>query len=285
MGTFVTRSGDYAHMNPTVIKWQTWQRGRGLSERTIADRTLTVERMTRESGLASPELLTEDVVLAWFDRPMHPNTRATYRSHIRAWSSWQVLNGLPDITARLGSVKTLRTRPRPISTEHLRALLALPLRRRTRMMVILAAYQGLRVHEIAKFRGDDIDALDKTVHVIGKGQVEEWLPLHPLVGDVLADWPRRGFWFPSYAGHGREGQCIQPDAVSQAIRDALARTGSRATAHQLRHWFATELVRSGADVFTTQRLMRHESAATTAIYALVADDRATDAIARLPRVA
>lgn len=272
-------------MQLTLNDWQTWQRGRGMSERTIEDRTLTLSRVMRETE-TTPQTLGESDVLAWFDRPMHPSTRATYRSHVRAWSRYRVLLGLDDITVRLGSVKTMRTRPRPISTDHLRALLQLPLRKRTRAYVILAAYQGLRVHEIAKIRGDDIDLMSGTVHVLGKGHVEEWLPLHPLVRQLAADFPRKGFWFPSYSGHGRSSSVpIHSDAVSQAIRDALARTGSPASAHQLRHWFATELIRSGSDVFTAQKLMRHESPATTAIYTLIANDKGPAAIARLPQVA
>lgn len=282
----VTPAIHHPIMELNLNAWASWQRGRGLSERTIADRALTVTRLARERS-TTPASLTEQNILDWFDHPMHPNTRATYRSHIRAWSRFaMVINpSATDITARLGSVKTLRTRPRPISMTHLEALLSLPLRRRTRMMILLAAYQGLRVHEIAKLRGDDIDQLDSTVHVMGKGHVEEWLPLHPIIAAESVNWPRVGWWFPSYAKHGRPGLPILPSAVSQAIRDALARTGSPATAHQLRHWFATELVRSGADVFTTQQLMRHQSPATTAIYTLIASDKGREALSRLPQVA
>ncbi|MFZ1363210.1 MAG: site-specific integrase [Candidatus Nanopelagicales bacterium] len=260
-------------------QWKIWQRGRGLSERTIRERAWTVERIAREFD-TEPQNLTPDQVAQWFAQPMHPATRASYHGHIRAWGRWVALHGGNDASIQLGPVKKLRTKPRPVTSDHLEAALRHPeLRRRTRMMMLLAAYQGLRVHEIAKIRGEDVDVLNKTVHVLGKGQVEEWLPLHPIIEAEASGWPSKGYWFHSYT---KPGHHIRSSQVGHAISGALTRAGANATAHQLRHWFATELVRSGADVFTTQTLMRHASAATTAVYVQVADDSGREAIQGLP---
>lgn len=268
-------------MNDSVKAWETWQRGRGLSERTIRERGFTVRRIAREAGV-DPLELQEEHVIAWFDQPLHPATRASYHGHVRAWGKWLESKGMGDISTPLGPVKKLRTRPRPVTSDHLRAALELPhLRKRTRMMILLAAYQGLRVHEIAKIRGEDIDLLNKSVHVLGKGNVEEWLPLHPVIAAEAGEWPKRGYWFTSYE---RKGHPIHRGQVSRAINRALARAGGNATAHQLRHWFATELVRSGADIFTTQALMRHASPSTTAIYVQIAESKGQEAIEHLPDI-
>lgn len=268
-------------MIPNLKNWMRWQRGRGLSERTIKNRRETVTRIARDSGVTVEQLNSEHVA-DWFDRELHPVTRATYHSHIKAWGRWQAINGVTDISAILGPVRRVRSQPKPITTEHLRRALDYPLHRRARAMVMLAAYQGLRIHEVAKVRGEDVDLVNQTLHVVGKGGSDELLPLHPRILKIANDWPRVGWWFPSYS---REGLPVRPKSVGDVIARALRRAGSRASAHQLRHWFATELVRSGADIFTTQTLMRHKTPATTAAYVKVADDAAKLALRRLPDAA
>lgn len=54
-----------------------------------------------------------------------------------------------------------------------------------------------------------------------------------------------------------------------------------ATAHSLRHTFATRLVTSGSDLRVVQELMRHMSLETTARYTAVCDTRKRAAIDRL----
>lgn len=49
-------------------------------------------------------------------------------------------------------------------------------------------------------------------------------------------------------------------------RANVERFGRPITIHGLRHTFGTQLVESGVDVFTVQKLMRHESLETTRIY-------------------
>ena len=54
-----------------------------------------------------------------------------------------------------------------------------------------------------------------------------------------------------------------------------------ATAHQLRHYFATSLLRAGTDSRVVQSLMRHESLATTGRYLAVNTDQQRTALSGL----
>jgi site-specific recombinase XerD len=54
--------------------------------------------------------------------------------------------------------------------------------------------------------------------------------------------------------------------------------------HRLRHWHATALLESGADVRTVQECMRHVSPSSTAGYMQVTETRRAAAVARLPRL-
>lgn len=168
-----------------------------------------------------------------------------------------------------------------MATSHIELLLASGIRGRTRTAVLLCAYQGLRVHEAAKVRGEDVDLVARTLRVIGKGGVDDTVPLHPLVAAEAAFYPRRGWWFPS---HTRPGHPIRRESLSCAISRAMKRAGVPGTAHSLRHWLATELTSANVNARVAQTLMRHASPATMAIYAEVRREQQLGALLRLPLV-
>lgn len=117
------------------------------------------------------------------------------------------------------------------------------------------------------------------MRVLGKGGVESVLPLHPEIVALAASMPTRDYWFPS----DRPGPHVLSRTVSVNVRRACAAAGVPLHgAHPLRHWFATWLVRGGADLRTTQTLMRHSSLATTARYCEVSEDSRRAAVLRLP---
>ena len=74
-----------------------------------------------------------------------------------------------DPTMRVPRPRVPPARPRPITRNQLDTLLATPLRSPTRTKILLASYSGLRIHEIAKLRGQDIDLAGGTLTVTGKG--------------------------------------------------------------------------------------------------------------------
>lgn len=272
--------------NDRLSEWVQWQAAAGMSSRSTYERQLLVRRVAREVGV-EPDALTTQQLVAWFAYDFAPATRWTYFKHLVAWFRWlrTMEYREDDPTARMQRPSKPRSQPRPVSTEQVRALLDQPLRRRTRAYILLAAYQGLRVHEIAKVKGSDFNLYDSTFYVVGKGGYAAHLPLHPRVAEEALTWPRRGFWFPSYPkGGGAPNTSIHGDAVSDAIGKAFASAGVSATAHQLRHWYATELLRSGSNMRAVQVLLRHQQLNTTAIYTEVAEAELHGHHALLPNV-
>lgn len=262
--------------------WQIWMQGEGLSHRTWTSWPAIVARVARDTG-HDPTAFTASLLVRWLARYPNPNTKVTYYRALRAWHGWLVRTGhrADDPTAKMNRPKIPRGTPHPVSTAGLERLLSLRLHARTRAMILLAAYEGLRVHEIAKVRAEDfcLDAEEPTLRVVGKGGVEAVLPVHPLVDAVAVALPRRGWWFPSYT-HPRSP--VRSESVSMTITHAFQRAGVAGSAHSLRHWFATQALRNGADMLTVQQLLRHASPATTAIYAQVDARQMRAAVLRLP---
>jgi integrase/recombinase XerD len=266
--------------HPLIGAWRTWQLAQGLALRTVDERCRLIRRMALEVP-ADPVTVGFDELVEWM--AVHdgwsPSTRATYHSALRAWFTWLVRMGhrIDDPMVKVGSPRPPRRQPRPVPDQHLPRLLASRMHTRSRVMILLACYAGLRVHEIAKIRGEDVDLIGGELTVKGKGGVVRQIPLAAELGRVAATMPRRGYWFASHTGSGP----IRPTSVSTIISHAMRRAGVPGTAHSLRHWFGTTLVDDGADLRTAQELLRHASLATTQIYTKVSDRSRREAIDRL----
>ncbi|WP_224133281.1 tyrosine-type recombinase/integrase [Mycobacterium avium] len=208
-------------------------------------------------------------------------TAATYHSYLRAWFKWLTImdHRIDDPMVKLGAPRYPERVPRPVSDDDLVRLLLTPMHHRTRVMILLAALGGLRVAEISRVRGEDIDIAKPAIHVVGKGKRSAWLPLHVLLVDAALTMPTRGWWFP--ANSRRPGDHVHSKSVSDIIGNAMRRAGVRGTPHGLRHWYGTTLLDDGADLRTVQELLRHRSLSTTQIYTRVTDERRAAAVGRL----
>jgi len=259
-------------------RWSREMRASNRSGRTIAERVRLVHRVAEQAGV-EPHLLDADALAAFLAECRGPS-RATYYAHLHAWFTWLARQGIRDDlpTLRLDRPKVGRREARTIATSQVRALLSSGIRGRTRTMVLLGAYQGMRASEIAAIRGLDLDVTAHELVVTGKGGVTRVLPLHPQV-EVEADRYSRGWWFPS---HCRSGEPIHAATVSNTIGDAMGRAGVPGTCHDLRRWYATTMVEAGVGLTTVQRLLGHSSVATTQRYVAVGRQVRIDAVLGLP---
>lgn len=268
---------------PELEEWAAWMRAQGQSTSTVGARTRRIELFAEQVG--DPVNATSGDVVAYMaslPAVVKKSTRATYYSHLRAWFAWLVKMDRrdDDPTIRVPSPRVPRREPRPITDEQLQRVLSTPMRRRTRMMVLLATFQGLRAHEIAKFRGEDIDHTARQVRVLGKGGTDKVLPLHPIVAEYAADFAPRGYWFAAQPA-GREGH-IHSRSVSSIVGGVLRRAGvPTGGPHRLRHTYATRLVQNGENLRVVQELLRHASLQTTQIYTGVTFDQQRVALDRL----
>lgn len=271
-------------LSDTLDAWRLRGLAAGLSERTITSRAYTIARLAHDGH--DPLSADMDVLIGWLaDADISRSSKATYRAHLRSWFGWLNETGRRDDNpaAKLPTAKAPRGLPRPVAPADVAAILSAcsdPRARQTSAYVILAAYAGMRVHEIAKVRGEDF--LGGEIAVTGKGGVRSTLPLVPVIARLADSMPRAGYWFPTDSATGHVHRC----SVSSAISRAMKRAGVSGTPHALRHFYCTQILRAtGGDLRKTQRLARHASPATTAVYTQVLDDELLHAASMIPGAA
>lgn len=261
-----------------------YQRSGNRAQRTIVTRASMLRSFARRQDTL---LLTATVFHMRREigrEGIAASTRSSTRAAFLAFYGFLQSEGLRDDNPalRLPIVKVPTHRPRPYTQQQIDRMLSTGAYRRTRAMILLAAYQGLRASEIASVHADDIDLAAGTLKVLGKGGRVDYLPLHPVIIE-LAPTMNAGYWFP--ARGGRAGH-IKGQSVSDLLHDARERAGivdRRLTGHSLRHTFGTELVRAGANIRAVQELMRHSSLSTTQRYTQVLDEDRRAALDVLPR--
>lgn len=260
-----------------------------LAHRTIENYITTIRRLSIEVGKGPGDVTTADL-LTRQNRGISASSMASERICYRRFFGLLVEEEMIEHNpaARLPKVRVRKGRPRPLSTEQVELLLSgvpggRPAYRRTRAIILLAAYQGWRIGEIARTRGEDFDLELDRVHRVAKGGYEREQPIHPAVRNLAMSMPRRGWWFPNARGDGH----VLVKSVSSLISRRLRAVGiddPRITGHSLRHYFGTELAKAGVDIRTIQELMGHELLTSTQIYTQVDTTMQSDALIRLPQL-
>ena len=171
--------------------------------------------------------------------------------------------------------------PSVLDVEEIRPLLA-ELTGMYRIMVFVAATTGLRVSELLALRWQDCNFEAGEIH-LSRGIVRQRetmmkteasrkpVPLDAGLADVLMQWRTQcaynqpsDYLFASPEKGGK--QPIWPNsAMDRHIRPAAIRAGigKRVGWHVFRHSFGTLVKSQGADVATTQALMRHANVSVT----------------------
>lgn len=118
-----------------------------------------------------------------------------------------------------------------------------------RLLWSLMAFSGLRIHEALACKPADVR--EGFLHVVGKGSKAARLPVPSMLAEELARLPCWSF------------QGVTKEKSRLALVKAAERFEGRANNHKLRHSFASNLIRGGANAKAVQRLMRHSGIQTT----------------------
>lgn len=256
-------SPSIAVWHPLIIGWVQWLTAAGRSHETIRLRRHQLYRLA-EAHPDGPDLTADELVVWLASQAWAPETRRAMRSAIRGFYRWAVRAGHldRDPSVDLPAIRATDPPPRPAPEAVVAAGLGSP-ESRVRLMVALAARQGLRRAEIAAIHSDDVvqDLLGWSLRVRGKGGRVRVVPLHDDVAGMLRDRPP-GWAFPSRSGHLSAGH------VGKLIAGALPGAW---TAHPLRHRFGTVAYAGSRDLLAVQQLMGHARPETTRRYIRLSD--------------
>lgn len=189
---------------------------------------------------------------------------------------WHHLKLIPDNPAHsVDRPKAPRPLPDALTLEEIEALFRAAESERDRAMLALLYGAGLRVSELVCLSLGDLHEPDGVIRVWGKGSKERVVPVGDPIFRVVARYlhterPKatRGqateFVFPGRDPH----KPITRQTAFNGLRRMALAAGIRAdvSPHKLRHAFATDLLRGGADLRAVQAMLGHADLRTTEIY-------------------
>ncbi len=160
-------------------------------------------------------------------------------------------------------------------------------RERDRLLLALFAYAGLRRSELLALDWDDVELARRLLRVRkAKGGRQRVVPLHPALIPLFVDYlaVRSPLTDPAlFTGvHGRRlSQTIMAATFRRYARAAGVTARKRVTPHTLRHVFASELLRAGANLRQIQELLGHKHLDSTQRYTRVTANELRGAVKRL----
>lgn len=248
------------------------------AEGTVENRTRYVVRLCEwcnESNLQVMDATVQELSEWLLTVGEAPSTRKNAADAIKLFYKWAVTTHLIEHNpaAGLPTIRVPRGAPRPAPDEVVTRAIENAPRLRDVLMIMLGSYGGLRAKEIAPLHTNDVDS--EMFRIVGKGGHIRYVPIHPLIQEVLTYFPT-GFLFPSrknMTGH------YLPASIAQRLGRLL---GPGWSGHTLRHHCATKFFAEYQDIHALQELLGHVQLSTTLIYTKIDNPFLKEQVQKLP---
>jgi len=132
---------------------------------------------------------------------------------------------------------------------------------------------GIRVGELVNIKVSDIDKYTHTIKILGKGRKERIVFFGSYCEDALELYLHDGREElkkgpNNYLFLNKNGTQLSSRFIRKIIDDAVRKCAIdyHISPHTLRHTFATDMLKEGADLMTVKELLGHSSINTTGIY-------------------
>lgn len=160
----------------------------------------------------------------------------------------------------------------------------------------IGKYTGLRISETFALTRDDFD-FEKQIIYVNKKMVyanlrkhelyikeemktkssKSMIPFHTSLQKIIKEWFNKHPY--DYVISDHKGYLMNPKQIEYSLWMISKELGIDFHYHMLRHTLATNLVKNGADLKSTQEIMRHANISTTMnIYAHVNNDNKRNAL-------
>ena len=143
-------------------------------------------------------------------------------------------------------------------------------------VLLLLRHTGMRISEAADLAFDCLHASGTdqwTIHVpLGKLKTERMVPVDSFVCELV----QRLRFFRSFDPLPADGRLLARSSTKEALIRKLRRyfhevcaeagIGKRVVPHQMRHTYASEMLRCGVEFFSVMKLLGHQSPEMTMLY-------------------
>ncbi len=260
---------------------------RGYSENTVEAYTHDIDYLL--NYLRNENLKTEDVKLdnlenfaaVLYEFGIASSSQARILCGVRSFFKYLVISGiLKDDPSELLEAPTVGEHlPEVLSTEEIdRMEAAIDLSKwegqRNKAIIELLFSCGLRVSELVNLKFNDVFEREKFLRIVGKGDKERLVPISDTALHEIRLWlydrnlmnVKPGE--QDYVFLNRRGAHLTRTMILIMIKRTAEEAGITKTVspHTLRHSFATELLKGGADLRAIQEMLGHENIKTTQIY-------------------
>ncbi|RCS95065.1 tyrosine-type recombinase/integrase [Brevibacterium aurantiacum] len=242
-------------------------------------RLMTWAQDTTEHG--SVLRLTLEDFHTWLSKDVGPaiSTKRSARSTLSVFYEWaETIGKIKKNPARkLSSMRNSVGIPNPCPTDDIQRALDRATRPIDVLMILFGELQGMRAGEISRAHSDDVMLPTKELRILGKGNKQRLVPLHPLMQELLPQFPT-GYFFPSDrnpSGH------MLPRSIGRRVRHLLGFQPGR-NAHSLRHKFGVDALELNPDLMGLRDLLGHASVATTQIYTKASSSRLRKLVDDIP---
>jgi integrase/recombinase XerD len=258
-------------IDPTEMEQRLFDRyaARGWSKQVLINDRATLRRVCARTG--DPDLVTledmESVVMKATSQGSRANYVARIKSIFATLRELELTTNTADL--KLAKVRKPRGLPRPISEAQAQILLT-QAKEPYRSWFVLGCYAGLRAMEISGLTGADLEQGPEgyVLRIRGKGGTDLTIPAHPEVVRVIKEANTLGRLY-----------FLNPNKISSYACKEMKRLGVPMKYHSLRHYFATSALKaSGGDLLVVRDLLRHQSVATTQVYAQLGEGRTRSVI-------
>lgn len=227
-----------------------------------------------------PSVVREWIVYMIDEQNLTSGSVNVHLSALRSFYKYLRMMSLVDINPMLKITGPKRKKPLPafIREEEMNRLLDIMDEDksfggvRDRLIIMMFYETGIRRAEMLALTDNDVDLTLKQIKVLGKRNKQRIIPFGAeleneievylkLREELVNDIPDRFFLLDT-------GQPITNEFIGRVVGAnlALVTTQKKKSPHVLRHSFATAMLNNDADLGSIQKLLGHQSLATTEVY-------------------
>ena len=249
-----------------------------LTSSTMATKRSVLGRFIVQTGIEDMSELTnkklnwwiEKKALGYFGTVCNSSTLRTNVATIMAWIVW-----LRDMNYPMRIKTRMVVKPKPVpcrrkwyTSEQIAMVLNECDDLLTEVMIRVLFDTGMRAQEFANLRLSDLNG--RTIYTVGKGRKDGWVYISDTTRERLDAWIRAAgvidyMWIKTTRRNYFEPLTV--DGIRKKIQRQFREAGLEGfQLHELRHSFATDIRKRGADVDVVRRLLRHSSLQVTQRY-------------------